>query len=395
MQILIATSRFQDLAGSEITVLEYAIELSKQGNSVSIASFLQSERYKDECAQNGIQLSTFDDGALINKDWDIIWVFHQPTFYALFAKWNYSTKYTIFSSLSHFEPLESPPIEIFPLNIVTTNSEENLSFFKRHYPDYSNRAMVLPNSIPGDFWVNNNGSNSGKVLIVSNHIPTELLELKQILEEQGTEVDIYGAGYIAERITPSVLSDYKLCISIGKTVQYCLALKIPVFCYDHFGGPGWITAKNIMTAAENNFSGRCTLTKFSAIELLNKINDVNIPSFTELEKNYEFAKERFSLRKNITEVVGALAGAGNVNNLTQLANVTEKNIFSRIVDVFIRDSQRQLEYKIAWEAESAKRFSVEDELLKTSSELNDAKQTIFLKSYYYIKSLVKKLNIKN
>jgi len=427
MQILIATSRFQDLAGSEITVLEYAIELSLQGNAVSIACFFQSERYKDECIKHGIQLATFDDSALINTRWDVIWVFHQPTFYALFSKWNYSTKHTVFSSLSHFEPLETPPIEIFPLNIITTHSEENLSYFNEHYPDYSSRALFLPNSIPRDFWVNQKSVEAEKVLIVSNHIPTELLQLKNILESQGTIVDIYGAGHIEDRITPQVLSNYKFCISIGKTVQYCLALKIPVFCYDHFGGPGWITDKNIITAADKNFSGRCTPTKYTASELHEKISDELIPSVAELESNYQFAKENFSLEKNLSEVLDALSGS--VNSLKHVATATEKKIFSRIVDVFLRDSRRQqelslayekeserrekaeqqlYEYKYAWEAESAKRFSVEDELLKTASmlenernehanamkQLIEAKKSKSLKSYYFTKSLAKKFNIK-
>lgn len=427
MQILIATSRFQDLAGSEITVLEYAIELSLQGNAVSIACFFESERYKDECIKHGIKLATFDDSALINTSWDVIWIFHQPTFYALFSKWNYSTQYTIFSSLSHFEPLETPPIEICPLNIITTNSEENLSYFNENYPDYSSKAIVLPNSIPRDFWVNQRSVNSGKVLIVSNHIPSELLELKDILESQGTIVDIYGTGYIEDRITPQVLSNYKLCISIGKTVQYCLALKVPVFCYDHFGGPGWITEENIITAADKNFSGRCSPSTYTAEELSKKIEDELIPSVAELEQNFQFAKDKFSLDKNLSGVLDALSRS--VISLSHTTTATEKKIFSRIVDVFLRDSRRQhelslayqkesqrrekaelqlCEYKYAWEAESAKRFSVEDELLKIASALEierkehveamqqliDAKKSKLLKSYYFIKSLAKKFNIK-
>lgn len=422
MQILIATSRFQDLAGSEITVLEYAIELVKQGHEVSIASFFKSERYQNECAENGIFLSVLDNVELINRSWDVIWVFHQPTFYALFAKWNYSTKHTIFSSLSHFEPLETPPIEIFPLEIITTNSEENYKFFLESYPQYSRKAKILPNSIPRDFWRKTVSHQSNKVVIVSNHIPKELIELKSLLEEKGLDVAVYGTGYIEERISPEVLLNCKLCISIGKTVQYCLALKIPIFCYDHFGGPGWITEDNISTAAAKNFSGRCSPNKYTASEILNELSSNKIPQDATLEKNYQFSRKKFNLSTNISEII-VFSGENKINAAS--CSTTEKNIFARTVDIFIRDSLRQkelvrayrdegflrekteqqlIQYKNAWDVESKRRFSTEDELLKLASslekeklshlktikQLNEIKSSKFFKSYYLIKSLLKK-----
>lgn len=427
MQILIATSRFQDLAGSEITVLEYAIELVKQGHEVSIASFFESERYQNECAENGIFLSVLDNVDLINRSWDIIWVFHQPTFYALFAKWNYSAKHTIFSSLSHFEPLETPPIEIFPLDVITTNSEENYKFLLESYPQYSRKAKILPNSIPRDFWIKPAPLHSNKVVIVSNHIPKELIELIPLLEEKGLDVAVYGTGYIEERISPEVLLNCKFCISIGKTVQYCLALKIPIFCYDHFGGPGWITEENISTAAAKNFSGRCSPNKYTATEILNEMGSNKIPPYEMLEKNYLYSKDYFDLSKNIS---GILDFSGVNENKAIVQNITEKNIFSRTVDVFVRDSLRQkelavayndegllrekteqqlIEYRHAWDVESKRRFKVENELLQLSSmfedekiehlqtikQLNEIKGSNFFKSYYLIKSLITKYRSKN
>lgn len=84
MRILIATSRFNDLAGSEITVLEYAQELNRQGHEVTIVSFRHTETYKQTCSDHNIFVSVIKDEKIRAVDWDIIWVFHAVTYYALF-----------------------------------------------------------------------------------------------------------------------------------------------------------------------------------------------------------------------------------------------------------------------------------------------------------------------
>ncbi|MEW6856332.1 hypothetical protein ABG752_11000 [Streptococcus iniae] len=53
-----------------------------------------------------------------------------------------------------------------------------------------------------------------------------------------------------------MIAGYDCVIGIGKNVQYCLAMGKPIYVYDHFKGPGYLTAENIEQAAFNNFSGR-------------------------------------------------------------------------------------------------------------------------------------------
>lgn len=399
MNILIATSRFEDLAGSEITVLEYANELVELGNKVSIASFTYSDRYESECTSKGIKLSTIDDEEFIKDAWDLIWVFHHPTFYALFSKWKYSSKHVIFSSLSHFEPLEAPPLEVKPIDLFTVNSQENYDSFCERYSQYANRVMVLPNSVPRSFWqpVDERTINK-KIAIVSNHVPQEIAELKFKLEQEKWEVDIFGIGHNERRVSFDLLSGYNFCISIGKTVQYCLAMKLPVFCYDHFGGPGWININNIKRSSDYNFSGRCTNERESAESLVEKFKSEFIPDAEQLAKLQFYAQEHFSLTKNISYILSQLRAGNPVgDNISE----TEHNILSRGVDVFVRDALRQkelanaftqesqkrlntenrlVEFKTAWDTENSTRLRIEKELLEVNFawelEKNSHKKTI-------------------
>lgn len=399
MNILIATSRFEDLAGSEITVLEYAIELIESGNKVSIASFSYSDRYEAECVSNGIKLSTIDDEQFIKGEWDLIWVFHHPTFYALFSKWKYASRHVIFSSLSHFEPLEAPPLEVKTIDLFTVNSRENYDSFSERYSQYSNRLIVLPNSVPRGFWQKIDGREKNKkIAIVSNHIPEEIIGLKLKLEEAGWEVDIFGIGHKEQRVNTDLLAGYNFCISIGKTVQYCLAMKIPVFCYDHFGGPGWINLENIKLSSDYNFSGRCTNQRCSAEYLFEMFRPEFIPDDEQLAKLQLYAQEHFNLTKNISHILSTIKNNRLVGKNT---SETEHNILSKSVDVFVRDSIRQkelanaftlesqkrlntenrlVEFKTAWDTENSTRLRIEKELLEVNFawelEKNSHKKTI-------------------
>ena len=63
-------------------------------------------------------------------------------------------------------------------------------------------------------------------------------------------------GGVSARVDSRTLSGYDAVVTIGKTVQYAVRGALPVYCYDHFGGPGWLTEENFGAARWRNFSGR-------------------------------------------------------------------------------------------------------------------------------------------
>lgn len=190
--------------------------------------------------------------------------------------------------------------------------------------DYSNKATKLLSnsqetktikqsrvSLPIEVFVNscNNtffqkekhlNSKISKIVIISNH------QWHKGLKKPN--VDIIGA-FNAQYVNVELLLKYDVVITIGRTVQECLCLGIPVYCYDHFGGPGYITLENIDFNERLNFSGRQEIGKAT------EKKDHNFEKiFLEIYNNYDkickqqqeiikLARQRYNFEKNIDNVL--------------------------------------------------------------------------------------------
>ena len=139
-----------------------------------------------------------------------------------------------------------------------------------------------------------------KIAIITNHQWHK--GLKQL------NVDRIG-GWNAKFVDAKLLLQYDVVITIGRTFQQCLCLGIPVYCYDHFGGPGYITKDNIDFNEYYNFSGRQKLFDYSEEKNPNfeKI-------FADIYNNYEsickqqnelvsIARQRYNFQKNLDVVL--------------------------------------------------------------------------------------------
>lgn len=132
------------------------------------------------------------------------------------------------SQLAKRDNKELPPIHVFP-NYFTS--------------EYSKHRYVPNDQIKS-------------VCCISNHPAKEELEAFELLKSYGVKTVIYGYQTRSVEITPELLSEHDVVISIGRTAQECMSMGIPYYCYDHFGGPGYITHKNFEHNAVYNFSGR-------------------------------------------------------------------------------------------------------------------------------------------
>ena len=170
------------------------------------------------------------------------------------------------------------------------------------YPNLLNVSYVFKNSVSDNFFSlpKRNNYTLKNIAIISNHVPEELYALKEQLNEYN--VQIIGAGNTPALVTPTILSNYDLIITIGRTVQQCFAANIPVYVYDHFGGPGYITKENIQKAQDFNFSGR-GFDKKQAQEIFQDIinnYDINVSNLSYLN---EYAQENFSLTKTFNSML--------------------------------------------------------------------------------------------
>ncbi len=140
-----------------------------------------------------------------------------------------------------------------------------------------------------------------RVLCVSNHLPAELQGLRRALAGSAVRVDFVGrrSGGRVRRVDARLLAAYDLVVTIGKTVQYALAAGIPVYCYDRWGGHGYLAMDSLEHAEATNFSGRCCGRRLTAEAIAAEIRAGFEAAFAGREGLHREARRRYRLKTNL------------------------------------------------------------------------------------------------
>ena len=295
-------------AGSEITTLEIAMVLKNMGYEINVATFIYDDPIKTEFEKNNIQVFNLLEERLPFEEYDIAWCHHASVLSHILNS-GVKIRNIIFRTLSPIHPLEALPYYVDDIDIVLATSGGTA---ERYYSDGwidKKKIDVFPNSVPESFFVKSKNSQNRElknIAIVSNHVPKELSEAADILRNRSFKVDMLGLSNKYQIINPDILLPYDVVISIGKTVQYCFALGIPVYCYDHFGGPGYITKNNFEKTEHYTFSGRCCNRHIDAQALADEIISGYNGALNILEHLKITAKEKYDLRTNVENVLKRL-----------------------------------------------------------------------------------------
>lgn len=257
---LIATHHLASYAGSEVLTLELATELREMGWDVCVATLLPGAPMVSEFKKRDFQVIDMlaEPLAIGNAKFDLVWIHHAPVLYEILTH-GVEAATVIFCSLSHFEPLEAVPEHRESVDLLLAHSIENKNHIINTSGLREDQVLLFPNAVPGNYWVQSKKFHSPvlrRVAVISNHPPPEVLQAAEILKKSGVEIVRVGIGGIETLINAQLLRNCDTVLTIGKTVPYCLASKVPVYCYDHFGGPGWLDEGNFDLAGQNNFSGR-------------------------------------------------------------------------------------------------------------------------------------------
>jgi hypothetical protein len=304
---LIATHHLVHYAGSEILTLELALELRSMGWDVTVAAILTGAPMLQEF--RGQQIPLFEllapQPAFATYVFDLVWVQHAPVFYELFLTHQVQALRIVYCSLSHFEPLESIPDERSNIDALLAHSEENRQHLIRTQQLHPEAVTVFPNAVPTSYLghlVPQHPSSPRRIAFISNHLPPELLEAKLLLMEQGLEVDHLGMGGKPILVQAELLLSYDIVISIGKTIPYCLALEIPAYCYDHFGGPGWLQPACLSLAQHHNFSGR-GFSRKTGTDICQELLSGYALALLTLTSLRRYAEDYLQLRKNLLQLM--------------------------------------------------------------------------------------------
>lgn len=267
--VLITQGTLFSIAGSEVVTYETAQYFAASGSRVTVATYGFSPSWAE--AIEGLPNTTlirFDDPALDqllqDSPPDLAWIHHQIVPDYLLR--NPESTFFVFHHMSAFQEQEfaiSHRVESELASLVLFPSEEakrahvESGLLDEIDPD---RMRVYGNPAPDSFRPDTPRTRSelGRLFVVSNHAPEELHQALKELPDS-IEVVVRGRGFEggdATLVTPEDIEGADAVVSIGKTVQYALVNGCPVYCYDHFGGPGWLSQDNVGLAQDNNFSGR-------------------------------------------------------------------------------------------------------------------------------------------
>lgn len=272
LRALVLTNQLEVYAGSEIVALEVAETLQELGCKVDVFAGYIGEPAKTDLRNLAVKFGMADD-CPDPFSYDIIWSQHHILPYLLSKYYSDDKKWPFIAnvSLSPFEPYELPGAIVEAPGIIIANSKETFeNLISFGIPP--EKIEVFHNASPSRFSFSRQHSTViKKIAIISNHPAQEILEAANILLASAIQVDHIGLPSKQTRITPDILSDYDAVITIGKTVQYCILSETPVFIYDRWGGPGWLTEINHLNAEVYNFSGRCSQSKKSTDEIFRQI----------------------------------------------------------------------------------------------------------------------------
>lgn len=273
---LISTNHFDTWAGSELMAVELAEGLEARGWDVTLHAPFFRENFAPDAI--GARFNWVMDHSDLPKAsaFDLIYSQHG----ALIPYWAEQSGQELFGDgrpafvFAHLSPtsaLECPSSGAEPLlaDLILANSPETRASFAELGGAFE-AAEVMPNPAPAQFDAARRVRKAGvakRILVVSNHVPKELQQATECLKGQGVRVRRIGLGNTCRRLMPDDLKWADAVVTIGKTVQFAMRAGCPVFCYDRFGGPGWLTVRNAADAEAANFSGRCCNTVLDAAAL--------------------------------------------------------------------------------------------------------------------------------
>lgn len=314
MDILFSVSFLDGYHGSVMHVWEWAKAFRAMGHQVAVASIWSTAEIRVLFTDAGITHYTLTDGNL-PTDWDIVFAYHFPSTGLLLAQ-GIQPQHLVLGSLSGMEPLETLPACWPAASHIVMVSETAKAQHHAAYGIPLDSMSVVENGIPEEFTplapLTPQVDREGHVLprriaVVSNHPPKVL---KALQWKSPVPVDIIGqTGNRYGVMTPELLRQYDLVITIGKTVQYAMGLGIPVFEYDHFGGNGYVTTENFDAERAHNFSGRPQRRELTLDVLLSELFSGYEAAFERREALLEHALTELRLAPRLTALLECIAAS--------------------------------------------------------------------------------------
>ena len=302
MRILVCSHFLHYFTDAEVACFYLARTLLRAGHQVEVACFEAGQPMATLLRHHGLIVRRLSE--LEGQHFDLIWAQHFTALDYCLLDLAITAHSVVFSSLSPTDPLDSPPLCLERVGLFLANAPETRTALMDMGID-RRCIRIFANPVASEFF-----SHIPKLLayrprlaLIAKVISPEMAAALPLLARRGIKVQRFWQEAGGALITAQLLSDFNGIIGSGATVQYGLAMRLPVFCYYGSAGPGWLTEQNIQFAAEYNYSGRCTPTAHSAIELAAAIANGLTMAHRQAEGFGKLAREHYSLKKELAEVL--------------------------------------------------------------------------------------------
>lgn len=328
-------------SGSELHVLELAKAFLAKGWDVTCFTLVQAYPLQDLFAQAGIKVVRYGEEEQLANHYSVLYAQHHIVSDYLWDCTSIAFDKIIVASLGPLAEHEKLPSFSQVASLQVFVSPETLEH--NQIRDTKIPALVFPNSVDKSWFDNAPRKNLPKtpkrIAIISNHIARELLDYTE-LAKANCHIDCYGYEGRSIEITPSLITSYDLIISIGRTVPLCFAARIPVYCYDVHGGPGYINPDTVGHDSFFNFSGRSNPRKLNAQELLDDIVTYYESATNHLEALHQYTFEHLDFTNNFEKMYRAIATANQMSaqtderQCTELTKINRRNQCEAFIDSY-------------------------------------------------------------
>ncbi|WP_245261733.1 glycosyltransferase [Ancylobacter sp. FA202] len=277
MNILIATNHLALYGGSEIVCLEMAEYFKSRGHRLTVFASVAAAPMADIFGSRlGVKIVT-DPREIAPFRYDLAYIQHQVAGLFDYRRDAHSLEKTafVFGKLGRRSFMESGGWrhDRVLADAYFANSEETANSLRG--AGVQAPITVFHNAAPAAFFRPSSATQGTlrTITLISNHNDPELMGA---IDRLALDHKVQRIGLRQGRqamVTPVVIHASDLIVSIGKSAPYALAGGVPVFVYDHFGGPGYLTHDNFDRAARFNFSGRCCERRLDAAALAKEIVD--------------------------------------------------------------------------------------------------------------------------
>jgi hypothetical protein len=284
VKILLGTHQLEILAGSELFTAELAHSFRALGHEVTLFTFFKGDLARTIEAQ-GIPVFDPGDAALLAQlGPDIVQTNHLPCAHYLRAVIPDAIR--VHSMLGALPNLEAPPLDGDAYSLGLAVSEEvaeriGRSSFGRHV-----EVALFRN------WFDDSAVATAearepheclRVAVISNHLAVPLTDALAELEAAGSvTVDYFGTERKPVAINGTLLIQYDLVISIGRTVLLAAACGVPCIMADIHGSDGLLTVDNLDRVRTVNFSGRLNRRGITKAHLQDEIAKLPVQDFEDL-----------------------------------------------------------------------------------------------------------------